>query len=270
MPHGLPDFWQGTIAGMPTIGAGQVAWYMSDAKVVGTEGHEDLINYVVPDTFELHVCSGTVSCDSPRMHRYDLRQTPAATWVSPTGHSDPDGKWFDEEKAYDKDIYTFTYIIAPPESWSSYLILPINETYIDKIRCFSKLHPTIATSIDIDVDYEGGWHDVYEGLFADRVWIEKAIPAGTKLVSRARIRYYNTFTSNVYQYLYEFQFNTSGISAQEGVYFDTQAIIPYIPQAPYIVEPGATFAVRMHNDDPDDIHNMTVALAGFLQQKVGV
>lgn len=266
MPHGLPDFWQGTIASMPAIGAGQVAWYMSDAELVDGEGHKDLINYVVPDLFELHVCSGVVSCGLPRLQRYDLRQTPAATWISPTSHSDPDSKWLSEEKAYDSNTATWAAHFTDPDSWTSYLILLVNEAYIDKIRFFAIYDPTNQDKIDVDVYYEGAWHDVYEGAFANLAWVEKDIPAGTKLVSKARFRLYNVSDSSLGCELREFQFNTSAVTPQEGMYFDTYALIPYLPQAPYIVEPGATFAVRVYNDD-EDSQNMSVALGGFLQKK---
>lgn len=266
MPSGLPDFWQGTIAGLPTIGAGQVAWFQSELVEVAAGGNEDLISYVVPDIMELHVCSGVISCAFPRLQRYKLVTTPAATWISPTSHSDPDNKWSFEEEAYDGDLATLASPFTPAGSWSGYLILLLNEVYINKIKFSAIYQAAIQNSVDVDVYYGGAWHDVYEGAYAPLEWVEKDIPAGVQLVSKARIRFYNNDDEPRGLVLYEFMFNTSGETAQEGIYFDTHAIIPYLPQAPYIVPAEATFAVRVFNDD-GDAHNMSVSLAGFLQSK---
>lgn len=266
MPSGLPDFWQGTIAGMPTIGAGQVAWFLSEAALVGAEGEEDLISYVVPDLMELHVCSGVVSCSFPVLQRYKLITTPA-TWVSPASHIDPDDKWLLEERAYDNNIVTSAVIFpVVPESWSSYLILLLNEERINRVKFYAWYEAVATDVIDIDVYYEGDWHDVYEGVYANREWVEKSI-LPSKLISKARIRFYNkNLFDPMVASLNEFMFNTSGETPQEGIYFDTHSIIPYLPQAPYIVPAGATFLVRVYNDD-DAAHNMAVSLAGFLQSK---
>lgn len=266
MAHGQPDFWTVTIPSMPVAGEGQVPWYQSDKASVAATGSEDLINYVVPDEYELHVCSGVVSCEFPCLQRYDLRTTPAATWVSPTSHSDPDNVWTNEENAYDGNLATFAYTGMPANDWSSYLHLLVNQTYIDKIRFYVAVNPGLMDKIDVDVYYDGAWHDVYEGAFSSGEWVSKDVPAGASLISKARVRFHNALAIVVQCALYEFQFNTSGAAPQEGIYFDTHAIIPYLPQAPYVVEPKATFAVRVYNDD-GDAHTMSAALAGFLQKR---
>jgi len=267
MAHGLPDFWQGTIAGMPTIGAGQVAWFQSQLKEVALGGSEDLINYVVPDLMELHVCSGVVSCAFPRFQRYKLVTTPAATWVSPTSHSDPDSKWVSEENAYDNNLATNAAGIAAAAGWSSFLELLVNAAYINKIRFYAANELPLTNEIDVEVSIAGAWIPVYTGVYASAVWVEKDIPLPLRSVSKARVRFYNSDDEPRGIALYEFMFNTSGETAQEGIYFDTNSIIPYLPQAPYLVPAGATFAVRVYNDD-DAAHNMSVSLAGFLQSKV--
>ncbi len=267
MPHGAPDFWVVQLPAMPTIGEGQVAWFQSDTALVAAEDTEDLINYVVPDDMELHICSGVVSCSFPVLQRYKLITTPA-TWVSPTSHIDPDNKWTGEEWCYDGNVLTQGNSKAEAESWSSYLIFLVNEQYINKVKFYIyTIAPDRIDKIDVDVYYGGAWHDVYEGALAFEEWVEKNIPAGTKLVSKARVRLHNMKDYADWCYISEFMFNTSGETAQEGIYFDTHAIIPYLPQAPYIVPAGATFVVRVYNDD-DAAHNMSVSLAGFLQSKV--
>ena len=267
MAHGHPDFWTASVVNMPSIGEGQVAWFQSDTHLVPLTGTWDLINYVVPDDLELHVCSGVISCDFPRTQRYDLRQTPAASWISPTSHIDADDKWLTEENAYDGNVNTFAYEGVEPSSWGSYLELLVNEQNIDKVKFNAYYSASHISKIDVDVYYDGAWHDVYEGAYPSYTWVEKSIPAGVSLVSKARVRFYNPTARLSLAAFAEFMFNTSGTTSQEGIYFDTHAVIPYLPQAPYLVEAGATFAVRVYNDD-DAAHNMSVGLAGFLQKKV--
>ncbi|MBA7573154.1 hypothetical protein ES708_14949 [subsurface metagenome] len=267
MPKDRPDFSQAVIPSMPVVGEGQIPWYMSEGKLVTGGETYDLINYEVPDTFELHVCSGVVSCGTPRSQRYDLRQTPAGSWKSPIAYSDPDGAWIREERVYDNDIETEGQCVIPGNAWGSYLILLINESNIDKVRFYAEYSAISMNKIDVDVYYEGGWHDVYEGAWNDEEWVEKAIPAGVKLVSKARVRIYNDYPVSGGCHIFEFQFNTFEVTPQEGIWFDTHAIIPYTAEAPYIVEPKAKFVVKVYNDDDLD-SNMSVALAGFLQPAV--
>jgi len=263
MAHGYPDFQPAVTPSMPIIGGGQVAWFQSAKAVIATIDTEDLINYVVPDGHQLHVCSGVVCIDFPVLARYDLRQTPGGTWTSPTSHIDADGKWSNEENVYDGDIATYSFNDILAASWGSYLILLINEESIDKVRFYAHYGALDVNIVDIDVYYDGDWHDVYEGDFSDKEWVEKDIPAGAQLVSKARIRFYNDSASRYLEGVYEFQFDTAEVTPQEGLTFDTITQVPYQPQAPYIVEAGATFAVRVYNDD-DAAHTMSVALAGFL------
>ncbi|GAH60272.1 unnamed protein product, partial [marine sediment metagenome] len=124
-----------------------------------------------------------------------------------------------------------------------------------------------VNKIDVDVYYDAAWHDVFEGAFASNEWVEKDILAGASLISKARVRLYSDGTMPIHNPLYEFMFNTHEVTAQEGIYFDTHSLMPFTSQSPYIVEPKATFAVRVYNDDDLD-HNMAVQLAGFLQAKV--
>lgn len=267
MAHGYPDYFSPVIPSMPTIGAGQVAWYQSAAKEVPLGSYEDLINYVVPDNMELHVCSGVVSGDFPCHQRYKLVTTPAATWVSPTSHIDPDIYWAHAEAAYDGDTATRTQSGASAGDWGKFFILLLNEVYIDKIKFYATYEAGAIDKIDVDVYYAGGWHHVDEAAFTHQEWVEWDIPAGASLVSKARVRFYNSAATSQIISLFEFMFNTSGEAPQESIYFDTHTIIPYLPQAPYLVPSGATFTVRVYNDD-DAAHTMTVNIAGFLQTKV--
>ncbi len=127
-------------------------------------------------------------------------------WVKPTGYIDEIGDWSTPEYAYDGRLNFGAYRWQYAESWGDYLTLTLNEAYIESIRFYARHYPDRVEIADIDVYYEGAWHDVYEGWFPDRVWVEKAIPAGIKLVSKARFRFYNQWSTPAGTYLYEFEF----------------------------------------------------------------
>ena len=267
MPNDQPDYQPKSTPTLPDFGEGQVTWFQSEAESVGAGLTADLINYVVPDGYELRVCSGIVSCEAPRTQRFNFITTPAGDWVSPTSHIDPDDKWHREEEAYDGDISTSAWTEVSTPGWSSYLELLVNPTYIDKVRFYTKEAYGILNTIDLDVFYGGGWVDLYEGVFNFDEWVEKDILAPARLVSKARVRFFFPAGRYAWGYVNEFMFDTSGETAQETIYFDTYALIPYLPEAPYPVPTGATFTLRVYNDDAE-AQKFSINLAGFLQVKV--
>lgn len=267
MPYDRPDYQPISTPTLPDIGEGQVLWFQSENVEVAGPGEENLISYIVPDGYELRVCSGIVSCEAPRTQRFNFITTPAGDWVSPTSHIDPDNKWFFEELAYDSNLASDASPLVPAHSWSSWLELLVNEATIDKVRFYARYDPLQQSSIDIKAFYGGIWNAVYTGAYADREWVEKDLLPGVHSVSKAEVRVYNNDDEPRGLQLFEFMFNTSGESPQETIYFDTYAIIPYLPEAPYPVPAGATFVVRVYNDD-DIAQRFSVNLAGFLQAKV--
>jgi len=116
-------------------------------------------------------------------------------WTSPTGHSDPDSGWSNEENAYDESTvsHAATSYIAP-ETWTKCLWLTHAALDCDKVRFYLETDSEYIDVIYVEVYYEGGWHDVYQGEFEEREWIEKSIPAGQKSVTAMRISFYNSDT----------------------------------------------------------------------------
>ena len=129
----------------------------------------------------------------------------ADDWISPTGFIDPDGKWFDEPKAYDEDVNAYAYSNwIDGFSWSSFLELTIDAITCDKVR-FNALYGLYTiNSIDLDVFRDGSWVDVYQGAFLDHVWVEKSFVEGS--VTEARVRFYNSFFMQGMARVYEFDF----------------------------------------------------------------
>lgn len=127
------------------------------------------------------------------------------SWVSPTGHSDPDTAWNNETNIYDEDIGTYADTNVNASQWGSFIELTISEITSDKIRYYIEIIDGRITEIDIDVYRDGGWVDVYEGSITTGSWQEKTFTEGS--VTKARVRFYN---SHGYQsasaILYEFDF----------------------------------------------------------------
>ncbi len=127
-------------------------------------------------------------------------------WVLPTGHIDPNGKWAYPERAYDDDLETSA------STWGlHYYGEYIELTLVTSIEC-NKVRINAASwnhalryhdpDLRIDLHYDGGWHNIWSGIITRQTWVEKTIPAGTKLVDKARVKW-NEDTSI---YLYEFNF----------------------------------------------------------------
>lgn len=134
-------------------------------------------------------------------------------WVSPTGHNDPDSAWDNETNAYDEDTGTAAKTNVDPQSWSSYLELTHVAIDCDKVRFDAYYSSGFINQISLDVYYEGAWHNIYEGSFAYHTWVEKTIPAGTKSVTAARAKFYNTYTLGVRPAsFYEFDFGQVGVT----------------------------------------------------------
>ncbi|MBA7536708.1 hypothetical protein ES705_28972 [subsurface metagenome] len=140
-------------------------------------------------------------------------------WILPTGHIDPSGRWYNPEDAYDGNINTD----ANPSS--SYYNQPLELTLDSPIYCnkvkicadsYGREHfDYCAANVKVEVYYDGAYHTIHSGLLgpdydgypARKLWVELLIPAGTKLVSKARIRW-NVLYVGIY--FWEFAFWSEG------------------------------------------------------------
>ncbi|TET16399.1 MAG: hypothetical protein E3J81_03180 [Dehalococcoidia bacterium] len=117
--------------------------------------------------------------------RYDA--TAAATWVSPTGHSDPGGEWYNEVQTYDDDTGTFGYDAnVRKDTWSSFIEFTHAALLCSKVRYYAS-NIGAGAQIDIDAYYGDAWHDVYEGDAATSAYTEHAVTP-SQMVTRARVR----------------------------------------------------------------------------------
>lgn len=130
---------------------------------------------------------------------------PPFYWLLPTGHRDPENRWENEPAAYDGHTDTYAEVWASPQTWTGFIEFTIDPTNVSAIRHWGST-PISPKHCDVDVEYDGAWHHIYEDGFGAR-WTEIEIPDGVKLVSKARMRFYNNSRTRSMRFrLHEFQF----------------------------------------------------------------
>lgn len=115
---------------------------------------------------------------------------PPFYWLRPTGHIP--GRWNDEELAYDGWTDTRAEVVdVGTQSWSPYLEFTIEPTEIAGVRWWGS-SPVSPKKVQVDVISPGGtYQNIYEGG-AVVMWENGLpIPGGAKVISGARIRFYN-------------------------------------------------------------------------------
>jgi len=127
-------------------------------------------------------------------------------WISPTNHVDY-GAWNNEANAYNGNTGDAANESVPKNSWGGFLALTHAEINCDKVQFYAKYEAANINKIDLDVYWDGAWHDIYEGSYASEEWVEKPL-GDTYAVTQARVKFYNDndFASWIC-YLYEFEFN---------------------------------------------------------------
>ncbi len=69
MASGHPDYWYSFFPGLPSLGSGQVDWYMAQDPSIDTGTSVSLLEYTIPAGYVLNINSGMVSCDNPGINR---------------------------------------------------------------------------------------------------------------------------------------------------------------------------------------------------------
>jgi len=113
-------------------------------------------------------------------------------WISPNAHNDPDSKWSCEALAYDENVGTPAFNAAGDNGHFLELYSPY-PVQCSKVRIYAlKFTPpkTYANAnVDIDVYYDDGWHDLFDGLLSTYSnYNEKTLPA-EQIVTAVRIRH---------------------------------------------------------------------------------
>ena len=128
-------------------------------------------------------------------------------WRYPTSHNANTSQWHDPTNCYDGNLSTYGYDRIYPLPFTGYYIeFNIPEIQCNKIRFNAGNDDGDANKIDIDVYYDGSWHNVYyRGAFSIHVWAE--VSFATHTVTKARVRF---LTSQIWSggqgWLYGFSF----------------------------------------------------------------
>lgn len=121
---------------------------------------------------------------------FPVRLRLSADWVSPAATEDPDTKWGDDAKAIDGD--TGTYAFALSANYNHYLNFTLDTASdTDRVRTYMAAFKSPDWQdpvIDLDLYYDGDWHNIFSGTISRHTWVEKVNPAGIKSVTKARIR----------------------------------------------------------------------------------
>ena len=129
-------------------------------------------------------------------------------WKSPDSTNDPMGTWNNEGNIMDENTATRADCTVAAKSWSNYLeALVAAPIFCDKVRFWVEYGAFRISKLSLDVFYGAAWHNIFEGAFADKTWVEKTIPAGSQMVSKLRAKFYNTSTTNWWPEWYETDFN---------------------------------------------------------------
>jgi hypothetical protein len=115
------------------------------------------------------------------------------SWVSPTGHNDPDNEWTNEPNIYDEDEASYATDTIPSGAWGSFVELTHVALTSNKVRYKAGgVFPGRIDQVDLDVYKDGAWVNVYEGTDLDiNNFIEKTFTEGS--VTKARLRFHNAW-----------------------------------------------------------------------------
>jgi len=131
-------------------------------------------------------------------------------WILPTGFNDPGECWDAEAEAYDGEKITRATSVVPASSWGCYLELTCAAISCSKVRFYAYYYATSIDQISLDVYYSGTWHNIYEGIFADREWVEKEI-GSIQTVTAMRAKFHNINLTRKAAYCYETAFFQPGV-----------------------------------------------------------
>jgi len=135
----------------------------------------------------------------------------AASWITPTGHTDPSVSWNMETWAYDDDNDTFANEDIAAFSEGNYLHLTLGAAITCNAIRFDAYFELLKISrITIDVSPDGvSWTNVYAGWYPpSHEWVE--VEFASQQVKEARIKFRNSSPDAQMARFYEFDFRQEG------------------------------------------------------------
>jgi len=113
-----------------------------------------------------------------------------AGWVYPSGvdggggiHS---GGWSAPELAIDDLESTGAWGVSDNREWSAYITFDCDGVYSNRVKIF--VGGALDDAMQVDVNYGGAWHNIYDGEFGDYIASPKTISFGfSKNIYKARV-----------------------------------------------------------------------------------
>ena len=92
------------------------------------------------------------------------------------------------------------WFITPIDSWSACFEFPvIPQISSDKLRINVTRDSDFINILAVEVYYVAAWHNIYLNVPVPDVWLEMPIPAGTKLIEKARVMFWNSDTEGTHE-----------------------------------------------------------------------
>ena len=131
-------------------------------------------------------------------------------WLLPA--SETANGWSDSINSYDNDTGTRSSYTIPNKSWSPYIEYSFSSRPVAAIRYYvDTVFPAQGDLIDIDLYYDGDWHDYHQDAPTDVSW-QTINGADISSVTGARVRIYNNGVNAQTDYIHEFQLSV-GVEA---------------------------------------------------------
>lgn len=168
---------------------------------------------------------------------------PATGWVSPSGYSDPDGKWENQLLATDQDTVTYarSYHNINDPQWSSFIYYTHDPIIADKVRLYARGLAQVDL-VYLDALVDGSWVHVYDGAFPDQQWVEYGFAQGN--LSQVRAQFHATVgNQGFFWQLNEIEFQKSSEGTSDAC-LDLTSLAPQyiasIPVDPLLGTPAKT------------------------------
>lgn len=177
----FPDTNGMTVEDAPTLECGNYFTLEADVGIDTTAGVSKYIFYK-DGAFNVRVSQYVSENITASMNGSDN--------TSPTSFSDPGSTWSAETFVYDNDVGTYGYCSVNPSSWGTPLTLNVASTPCNAIQFNADVYTPAVDKIKIDVYYDSGWHNIYEGPVTDDDWAVKTL-GGTYDVTSANVTFFN-------------------------------------------------------------------------------
>ncbi len=135
------------------------------------------------------------------------------SWVSPTGHNDPNNTWTSEINSYDDDTGTNASTNIPSSTWSDYIELTVASTNSSKVQYYVGRESDKIDQMVIDI-YNTTWINIYSGAGIWDAWTNVTFTETT--LSKIRFRFHNSDANKATKtYLHETDFlSTASVNYQ--------------------------------------------------------